>query len=276
MADDLIGELLDAVHTAGEGEAEEHGKEAPKPKRTKKDLEPPADETPGPPPAEGAAGPKKVKKGKVSAEVELLRAKIRSYQESARLGKVLEEAAFDFKRALKLKTEEELTAELQHIANLLRRRGNNDLFDLMVETALLSAEAMTTGTRLKLSGLKDRCLADEYWLFTLERAKLEHGLGSILPNVDPLIELTMLTGHMALQVHKTNALAAMSAPVSPAVLNAVLGTAPATGPPKAEAPKAADGPQAAEPPKPEPAAHAALLDSRSADNVLPAGSPVAL
>lgn len=227
MTDELLDELGLAIATADSKEKTEHPKTKTEPK-TKPEL-------PKPPKGEKKAD-------NSTSPVKLLKSKIRSYREHKRFGAYLADSAYDFKKALAMKSEEQLKDELVAIDNLLAHKSNNDLFDMMTKGGLMTLEMAAEKTRLKLHGLTDQCLGDEHWTFCLERAKMKHGMGSLLPQVDPLLELTMLTYLAATQVHKTNVVKALSAPVSNELLNEVLGpqetkkTEPAIPPPPTATP----------------------------------------
>lgn len=228
MADDLLAELEAGVTAPDPAPKTEQ----PKPK--------PKTELPKPPKAEKKAD-------NSTGPVKLLKSKIRSYRENKRFGKYLADSGYDFKKALAMKSEDQLKDELVAIDNLLARKSNNDLFDMMARGGLMSLELAAEKSRFKLHGLAAQCYEDEHWSFCLERAKMKHGLGSLLPQVDPALELMMLTYLAAMQVHKANVVKSLSAPVSNELLNEVLGP---TGTKTKEPQAAPQGPQPAPTPAP--------------------------
>jgi hypothetical protein len=188
---------------------------------------PPVGEQKKPETPEKPADPAKEKKSKPgktkNPEVAKLRSMIASYKESKRLGPALKSQGYDIDKALKLKDPEALTAALDEIDQVLARKGNNDIFDVIARGTVGTVEALSAGTRLKLQGLTEKCFADEYWTETLERVRLRHGLGSLIPNIPPLMQLALCTWLTATTVHKENSANALSAKVSPDMAKEILG-----------------------------------------------------
>jgi hypothetical protein len=232
-----LEELFNDVHSAGAEEDTQKTKSESKLKSEADTADKPGAAKLTKPPPEGDKPPKPKRVEKPDPNVQLLKSKIKSYQENKRFGKYLQDSGYDFKKALKMKTEDELKEELVNIGQLLARKGNNDLFDMMARGGLLGIETAAEKTRLKLHGLTDKCFGDEYWADCLEEVKLEYGLGSLIPQVSPLLKLTLLTYLACIEVHKANTVKALSAPVSDKLINEVLGVSKTEVQPQPEAPR---------------------------------------
>lgn len=128
------------------------------------------------------------------------------YTSNEILGKHLRRAGFEKTEGeLKKMTVTELEYELKRVEILLNNKNNSNVANGVLKGGIQMLENIVSSkTKLQIKGLADSCFSNENWLFLLEKVKMKYGLYNFGVNLDPAVELALITAQTAAMLHAHN------------------------------------------------------------------------